>query len=536
MIRIHQYIIRVFLILFFGIVSAVSFAQYPLHYDVSFNGIFAETDEVPYQLASNRHGVVSPDGSNGWARVGLFRNWDTSSRFSYAFGIDLAGGFAQTSTMLRTSLQDSFDSYSDEFRRDVHLSKMRFWIQQAYADIKYRSIFLSVGSKEYTGEITNFLLSSGDLIWSGNARPIPQIRAGFWDFVNIPFTNGWVQIKGDIAYGIFTDDNYLKSRFNYDGYSQSAYSLSFVTTNTLYHQKRVYFRSHKDRPFVVTIGAEIGTQFAGDYRSYTNGRIMNEILSPVRFKDFLRVIIPTSGDGDTNLGDQLYKYGNHVGMWSLMAEYHFKDKSKIKAYFEWPFEDASGMGKLNGWDGLWGIEYNTGKKNLLSGAVLEYLDFTNQSGPIHWAPADHENTSLQAHATGSDDYYNNFFYNGWAHYGMSMGSPMAKSPAYNRDGYMRFTDNRIRGFHLGFNGYFRPNWNYRVLSSWRKSWGTFFVPLAKPSTATSIMIESSYSFPSVRGLSVTLQLAQDWGTMYGKNSGIMIGVRRTGSLFNKKER
>ena len=49
-------------------------------------------------------------------------------------------------------------------------------------------IFISAGCRELTDEVVNFELSSGGLVWSGNARPIPQVRAGFIDFVDIPFT------------------------------------------------------------------------------------------------------------------------------------------------------------------------------------------------------------------------------------------------------------------------------------------------------------------------------------------------------------
>ena len=35
---------------------------------------------------------------------------------------------------------------------------------------------------------------------------------------------------------------------------------------------------------------------------------------------------------------------------------------------------------------------------------------------------------------------------------MAIGTPFAKSPIYNRDGYLRFTDNRLRGFQAGISG------------------------------------------------------------------------------------
>lgn len=45
----------------------------------------------------------------------------------------------------------------------------------------------------------------------GTAGPIPQVSVGIPHFVNFPGTNGWMQIKGEISYGIFVDDAYKKS-------------------------------------------------------------------------------------------------------------------------------------------------------------------------------------------------------------------------------------------------------------------------------------------------------------------------------------
>ncbi len=55
-------------------------------------------------------------------------------------------------------------------------------IQQLYGEIKYRGVFVEAGMKEHDSPILPQSLTSGDLVESGNARPIPQIRAGFGIF------------------------------------------------------------------------------------------------------------------------------------------------------------------------------------------------------------------------------------------------------------------------------------------------------------------------------------------------------------------
>ena len=48
------------------------------------------------------------------------------------------------------------------------------FIQQAYIDVRYKWLGLFAGSREKGAPLLNNALSSGDMTWSGNARPIPQ--------------------------------------------------------------------------------------------------------------------------------------------------------------------------------------------------------------------------------------------------------------------------------------------------------------------------------------------------------------------------
>lgn len=473
------------------------------------NGIFA-----PYYLSANKHGLVTHSKS-GYLRASVFKGLEMNKRFSYEFGIDLVGLMSSTSPV---------SYYSDGNLKTYNPGVSSFLIQQAYIGMKYRMIFISAGCRELTDEVVNFELSSGGLVWSGNARPIPQVRAGFIDFVDIPFTKGWVQIKGELAYGKFMDNDFLRDHYNH--YNQ------YITTDALYHHKSISFRSNPDKPFVVTIGAELAAQFGGTKRYYKEGVLIDSLTmkSPTRLKDFFKILFPSSGDGQSNKGDQAYYYGNHVGQWNLSAEYRFKNNSSVRGYFEWYYDDASGMGKFNGWDGLWGLEYKSGKKNWLSNVVLEYLDMTNQSGPLNWCPSDYNDPKLDIEATGADDYYNNYFYNGWAHYGLSNGTAMAKSLLYNTDGYMRYKHNRIRGVHLGASGYIAPEWKYKILASYRTSWGTTFLPLADTQHDMSGLIECVYSPIKLSGWSFSVSLAGDWGELYGDKWGVAIGIRKSGIL------
>ena len=465
--------------------------------NVAFNGTNA-----PYYHIANRQGLSSISPNNGYLRAGVIKKTNQSKRFDYGGAIDLVGAAGFSSP---------------------------FIIQQAYAEVQFLCFDLMAGSKEYWGEMKNPSLSSGGMVWSGNARPIPQVRLGIFDFVEFPCTNGWLQVKLDMSYGRFTDDRYLRDEFG--GWDKKKWAY---TEDVFYHQKKVFFRSKESRNFIMTVGAEFAAQFSGA-RHYYNGKTGEWEVDdlPLRAKDFWTVFIPGKGDGEATDGDQAYYYGNHVGAWHAIAEYKFKNRSQLKGYFEWYYDDASGMGKLNGWDGLWGLEYNFGKKGIVSDIVFEYLQTTNQGGPIHWNPDDNKGTYItDVNVSGADNYYNNYYYVGWAHWGKANGTPLLRSPEYNRDGYLSFLHTRVKAFHLGVSGSFAPEWDYRLLASYRKSWGTPFIPILKPLYSTSAMVEVTYCPVKLKGWSFLASCAFDVGTLYDSNSGIALSIRKTGNLFS----
>ena len=64
--------------------------------------------------------------------------------------------------------------------------------------------------------------------------PVPQVRISITDFISVPFTNGWINFKGDISYGAFVDNNWLKNNYKYQA--------NYITTDALYHQKSLFIQ------------------------------------------------------------------------------------------------------------------------------------------------------------------------------------------------------------------------------------------------------------------------------------------------------
>ncbi len=466
---------------------------------------------APYYIASNRGGTVTQQLST-LINLEASHKMDTTQRLSYGFGLEMWGGYASAASY------QHYDAATDAFAA-TNLHPSRAWIQQLYAEGKYRSMFLTIGAKKMTSTLVNQTLSSGDLIMSENARPFMGFRMGFIDFQNIPFTSGWLQIAGEVGYFKSNDGNWLKDHYNY-------YS-NFVTTDYWFNYKKAYFRTRPDQRLVLTIGAQASCQFGGTQNRYNHAKLVEHIKMKANAQTFFHTLIP--GKGGNNIGD-LYVEGNHLGSWDIALDYKLPHGNIIRGYYQNFWEDGSSVGKLNGFDGLWGIEFRSTRKSFLNGITLEYLDFTNQSGPIHWAPNDHPDTPIEGQATGGDNYYNNYAYNGYHAFGMSIGSPFIKSPLYHRDGYMRYVDNLVRGVHVGITGNITPDITYRALASYRKAWGNNEYPRATGVSSTSMMLEMTCRPHRLPHLAITTQLAFDSGQLYGNNAGGLVSIAYYGNL------
>lgn len=487
-------------------------------------GIFAAGSGgfAPYYIASNNHGILTQSG-DALLRLSLDKSPDTTKRFSYGFGVDFLTGYASSTDYLRFSPYEATGAtkVAGGWLAPHSEHPSRIWLQQLYGEVRYRGVFLTVGMKQHSSALLSHTLSSGDLVESGNARPVPEVRIGFNDFQDIPFTNGWLQIQGEISYGKMTDNGWLRDHYNYYN--------SHLNQGALYSYKRCYFRTKPSERFSATFGMQVGAFFGGKTDWYSHGELYRTATYSKGIKQFFKMLLPTDGGLE-------YYSGSSLGSWDVLLRYRLDDGSTIKAYMQKPWEDGSGIGFLNGFDGVWGIQFTSARKGWISGAVIEYLDFTNQSGPMHWDPDDAPGTDITNRAEGADDYYYNHEYNAYANYGMAIGSPFLVSPIYNTDGYLQFAANRVRGFHIGVEGDLSPQVSYRVLGGYRRSWGSGRIPFLSPKDDTSVMVEASYSPAKVPGLAIKGAIGLDRGQLYGNTTGGMLTVSYSGLIRIPKKR
>lgn len=463
-----------------------------LHHTIEAGITLSNGSQTPFWLTANKHGLSSLEKNNAYLSAGIFRDPDTEKKFTYGFGLELA------------ALKRFTSSYV---------------VQQAYADVRYRFWELSLGSKERGSELKNNELSTGGMTFSSNARPIPQVRLSVPEYVLFPGTNGWLHLKGHIAYGRFTDEEFQQD------FTQKR---SSYTTGVLYHSKSLFLKMEK-QPFPLTVefGMEMAAQFGGDCH-YPDGSVLS---SPHGIGDYLRVLFPMGGGKGSSESDQINIYGNHLGSYNLSVGYRFSDW-KVRGYYEHYFDDGSGMMMKYGFwrDCLTGLEVTFPKNPFIETVVGEFLYTKHQSGAFH-SPLQ----GMDEKYTGADNYYNNGQYAGWEHWGQGIGNPLLIAPLYNKDGGLGFRSNRVKAFHLGFNGKPTAEIGYRVLMTFAQHWGTYGTPFKEIKSNKNALVEMSYSPKKLPGWNFTLSGAIDGGDMIGKSQGGMLTIRKTGWIGRRKK-
>lgn len=535
--RISTIFITLLLLLQVAGVNAQNEEINKLHILAHLNVIASDGENAPYWLAARRQGLSSLDDINGYQRVGglYCGKFGENGDFGYKIAADI--------------------NFNKNYNSDV-------FMQQAYGELSWRAFALSIGSKErfseQKGNINQFSstafgnnkinslfpniykaqvvdMSSGGLIYSGNARPIPQVRIEIPEYTPFPGTKGWLHIKGHIAYGKQSDGDF-QMKYARD-YPSARYG-----ENILFHSKAVFLKiGNPNRSSLVFEGGlELYSQFGGDIYTHGGGHVVS---MPREFKDYIKAFIPLSGGDDTPLDEQTNISGNQLGSWhasftmptkfcdiQLYGEHLFEDFSQL-FFFEYQ-NNKEGKKKIiyYPWkDILLGVKI-TNKSNFapfISGILYEYMNTYDQSGALYHDPSENFNEQMD----GVDNYYNHGIYPGWHHWGMGMGNPLIFSPLYNKNGNLEFRYNRVLAHNAGINGIISNNLPiaYRFQYTYSENWGTYLHPIKKKGYTTSILGEFIYA-PKDKLWAASLSLGYDKSNIIGDNFGAMFSVARAFSL------
>lgn len=463
---------------------------------VEMSGTLAHGDYAPLWLSANRYGLSSVNTSSSYERVTFERPVaaDSARTFRLGYGVDVA------------LMQHS-------------VSTLQF--NQAYVELQYKKVGLTMGSRRQPIALRNQSLTSGGLGLGNNAVPIPQARLEI-DYFDLFGTHGWWMWRGYVSYGFMTDNSYVRDYVS----GNHRYALS-----TLYHEKALFWRF--GRTDILPLQFEIGLQMAAEWGGTTNnatGRNHSE-AETLRHHHGLHALWNTffaSGSDETD-GVDRNTQGNHLGSYTMALAYRNPHHWGARAYFERFFEDQSMLTVQYGIsDHLLGLEVNLPETWPVNGLVIEHLSTRSQSGAVY-----HDKTAtLPEKMNGRDNYYNHSLYNGWQHWGQTPGHPFLTSPIYNKtkvydtDGNLMFLNNRVTAWHVGLQGRLHDELRYRLLFSVTRNWGTYDVPFDNVYKQNYFLGELTYlprRLPDWRGC---LAFGVDHGGLLGNSTGVQLTLSR----------
>ena len=432
---------------------------------------------APFWMRSNNYGAVPLHTPGAVLRASLNGEMKPRSNIGICYGIDLIERYSNKNEVL---------------------------LQQAYAGFSYRDLSLKAGlwEQQYGNQYQS--LSSGGLIWSGNARPIPELSLEVTEYISVPFTKKFVEFKGGISHGWFGDD--------------------ITVDDILLHHKYLYVRFGGELPVKLHYGLHHFAQWSGYSSNPDYGQL------PGGFSTFLRVFMARGGSPGAFWTEYRNATGNHIGSHNLGIDAKLRNH-EINFYWQTIFEDGSGLRLRNIRDGLWGLKLSLKTFAPVSAVLVEYINTTDQSGTFDQY---YENDTMKF-AGGNDNYFNSGVYEGgWTYRGKTIGTPLITSPEImSSSAFPYLLNNKISALHLGLEGK-AGRIDYKAFYTFSRNYGTNSSPFLERRDQHSVLLKGSVSDVLPWNLSVSAAVAFDIGELYEKNLGVMFSMKKEGLLKSSK--
>lgn len=432
-------------------------------YYAELSAVAASGQTAPFWISANEQGNISTAPFSGNISAGVFKHATRPSRwYDYDFGVILTGRF--------------------------DTKRATGYFRQLYAHTRLYIIDITAGIHPIQCGAQNPMLSTGGLLFSGNAQPLPRVSIGIDNYLPFPGLFGYVEVKGGLTHGWFVDDSRLDT--------------TIATLGTLLHYKFAGLRLGGKLPINISYEIHHVAQWGGTSPKY--GKFATN------WETYKHIFMAKNG-GSTS-SDQLNAEGNHIGFQQLALTAKWS-RWIITAYWQTLFEDKSAnfIGCNNQEDGLWGITLHQTQWPFIHSVTYEFLNTTRQDGPWH-------DRDGQVYG-GRSGYYNNSSYRqGWTHFGYTIGNP-----------FMSPDNNRVRTHFAGLAGDIY-GYEYRMMAAYTRNWGTYQQPLMSQNTA--LMIEVKKHVEQAWGLDFGLRMAADFGSQFGNHFGVMLTVSKQGIIYS----
>lgn len=455
------------------------------HYETEIQTQLGLGSQTPYWMITNQYGKYSTQRNGLLGTAKLWHELPPSKKVSFAYGL--------------------------EFHHRLD-GQHKTRLHQAYLTTDlFQYIRIKAGMQEETIGIIPADLSTGSILWSANARPMPKFEISTPGFVAIPFSKGLLETHISLAHGWFEKDRYIQRPY--------------------LHQKFYYFRLGGHFPLNITYGLNHMALWGGKHP------ILGDL--PVDLDSFRRVFFAKEGDSrreDTPDSWKEHRFGNHIGSRNYAIELQIPS-GKFLLYMHDLFEDNSGRRRRNFPDGLWGFSWSAPyTQRWIQQVVYEFVYTLNQSGPVHEIG--------DSIVGGADNYFNhNIYQSGWTYHKMTIGTPLITSSIFNKPAESPQShflwNNRLRAHHLGISGFWLKNYTYKLLLTYSYNQGLypylqFQIPEdqrggnAKKQFSALIELKSPKIYDNYQ---IIGRWGFDQGALYGNNMGIMLGISYSPKQF-----
>jgi hypothetical protein len=432
-----------------------------LRYDAEVGATVATEERQPFWLMANEAGRFDPSSANGYTALRGTLTDSLAENWSLTVGTEMLARQSENATV---------------------------FLSEAYGQIDYRFVRLRIGRKqEVLGDAYHSRLSTGSMNTSRNAVPIPMITLGTAGYIDVPFTNGFLQTRARWGEGKFLSDRFVE--------------------NVWFHQKYLYLKVNTKK-VNVSGGLIHNVLWAGTSPRF--GRLPNDPI------DYWRTIYAARGGEEAPRFESENILGDHLGAWDFSIVYNTNDFT-VSAGHQHPYEDGSSWEKwFNFPDGIYSLEVSQQSSTAWLRTVrYEFLYTKDQSGSVH--------------PPGRDDYYWNGIYpTGWTNGGQVLGNSLFL--LRNQNAGLQTSNiiasNRFVAHHIGVEGQPLPSTEYRVLASWRRHYGRYRDPLPAPRSGWSGLLEVQTAPFSDLPIELRGAIALDTGDIYGTetNVGFRFGV------------
>lgn len=425
---------------------------------IEVRGAFTSSEALPHWLTFNQYGFFNSDNGNGYIRGEVKKSFSKGD-FRVDAEIDIIG-----------RPENSF-------------------FHEAYINLNWRFLDLQIGKNEVSNNDYPDDLSTGHLWLSRNAPTIPKITVGILEYSNVPWSQGFVQVKGSMSQGRLGSDRVVKRAW--------------------YHEKIGYIRSRK-LPINIHLGFAHNALFGG------------ELNGEKQSTNFLEVFKGSASSTSNVNGDARNAAGAHFGFIDYGVDLE-SEKYTIQAYYQQPWTDRSGLKDFSAGnkDYLLGVHLKLKGSKWVSEILYENMNTLHQSGeglPDPFVngegysfedlrPLDYEDflleelgivandlsfedfvqiirfeTNNNLEYGGRDSYYVNRGYpTGNLHQGFVIGNPLflTSDRLFAMTGFIArdasaLVNNRIQAQHLGIKGLLVP-WGvyYKLLVTFTQNYGTY---------------------------------------------------------------